>query len=40
VPLVLIGAILLIRGRHTVEEDKAAAEAATLAYLEGDDPTA
>ena len=40
VPLVLIGAILLIRGRHTVEEDKAAAEAATLAYLEGDEPTA
>lgn len=27
VPLVLIGAVLLIRGRHTVEEDKAPAEA-------------
>ena len=40
VPLVLIGAFLLIRGRHTVEDDKVAAEAATLAQHEGEEPTA
>lgn len=39
VPLVLLGAILLIRGRHTVEEDKAAAEADTIAQRGGGEPT-